>query len=95
MVDLSDSNPPQENVDPKDGGLTLLGFSQIYDPEYEVNDTNNNGILVLIATSANIKTTTEAISEKKTLTKLSETLQLTTTMEAFMQAMKSSGGPFS
>ena len=28
MVDLSDSNPPQENVDPKDRGQTLLGFSQ-------------------------------------------------------------------
>ena len=72
MVDLSKRNPPQENINPKDGGLTLLGFSQIYDPEYEVNDTNNNGILILIATSANIKTTTEAISEKETLIDQSE-----------------------
>ena len=31
-VDLSKPNPPEENVDLKDGALTLLGFSQIYDP---------------------------------------------------------------
>ena len=51
MVDLSKPNSPQENVDPKDGGLTHLGFSQIYDPQYEVSDATNDGIPILTVTS--------------------------------------------
>ena len=35
MMDLSKPNPPEEKVYVKDGGLTLLGFSQIYDPNSE------------------------------------------------------------
>ena len=38
MVNLSKSNLPQEKVNPQDGGLTLLGFSQFYDPACEIND---------------------------------------------------------
>ena len=93
MVDLSKPNPPQENVDSEDGGLTLLGFSQIYDPSYEVNDAND-GIPILTATSTKIKTTTKAITEKETPTELSDTLHPTTSMEAFIQAMKSNGTTF-
>ena len=65
MVDLLKPNPPWENDDRKDGGLTLLGFSQIYDQKYEVSDTPNDGIPVLIATSKQIKTRKEAIIEKE------------------------------
>ena len=88
MVDLLKPNPSEEKVDVKDGAITFLGFSQIYDPDYEIND----GILSLPEASMNIKATTEAISEKKALTKLSEILDSTTSMEAFMQAMTLSGG---
>ena len=95
MVDLSKPNPPEERVDVEDGAITLTGFSQIYDPNYEINDATNGGIWSLPGASMNIKVTREAISKKKALTKLSETLHSTTSMEAFMQAMKSSGGPFS
>ena len=91
MVDLSKPNPPQENVDLEGGGLILLGFCQVYDPKHEVNDANSNGIPNLTATSTKIKATTGAISKNETLTKLSDTLHLTTSMEAFMQAMKLSG----
>ena len=91
MVDLLKPNTPEENIDLEGGALTLIGFSRIYDPEYEENDADRNGIL---GTSMRIKATTEAISKKKTLTKLSETLHPTSTMEAFMQVMKSSGTTF-
>ena len=91
MEDLLQPKPPQENINPEDGGLTLLGFSQIYDPSYEVSDATSDDIPILTATSTKIKTTTEAIPEKETLTKLSDTLHPTTSMEAFMQAMKLSG----
>ena len=93
MVDLLKHHPLQETVNIKDGGLTVLGFSQIYDPWYKVND-ENDGIPVLTATSTKIKTQTEAITKKETLTKLSDQLHLTTSMEAFMQAMKLSGTTF-
>ena len=95
MMDLSKPNLPEEKVDAKDGALTLIGFSQIYDPNYEINDATNGGIWSLPGASMNIKVTREAISKKKALTHLSETLHSTTLMEAFMQAMKSSGGPLS
>ena len=93
LVDLLKANPPQENVDPEDGGLTLLGFSQIYDPAYEVNDAND-GIPILTATSTKIKKITEDITKKESLTELSDTLHLPTSMEAFMQSMKSNGTTF-
>ena len=50
MVDLSKSNPPQESDNLEDGGLTLLGFSQIYDPAYEISDTTNDCTSILMAT---------------------------------------------
>ena len=92
MVDLSKPNPPEENVDDEDGAITLSGFSQIYDPDYEINVATNGGIPILPEALMNIKVTTEAISKKKASTELSQTLHSTTSMEAFMQAMKSSGG---
>ena len=42
MVDQSKSNPSQENVDPQDGGLTLLGFSKIYDSKYDVSNAKRH-----------------------------------------------------
>ena len=71
MVHLMNPNPPQENVNLEDGGLTVLGFSQIYDPAYEVSDATNDGIPILTATSTKIKTQIEAITVKETLTELS------------------------
>ena len=73
-------------------GLNLLGFNQIYDPAYKVSDATNDDIPILTATSKNtIKTQTEVISKKETLKELSHTLHQPTSMDAFTQAMKSSG----
>ena len=83
--------PTEENVDLKGGGISLLWYSQIYVPKYEVSDANSNGIPILTGNSMKIKATTEVTSKKKTLAKLSDTLHPTTSMEVFMQAMKSSG----
>ena len=95
MVDLSKSYPRQrKNINPKDEGLTLLGFSQISDPKYEVIDANSDSIPILKATTMKMKTTTEAITEKEILTEDSDTLHQTTSMDAFMQAMKSNGTTF-
>ena len=92
-MDLSKPNPPQENVDPKDKGLNLSGSSQIHNSVYEVNDAND-GNPILTVTYTKIETTTEAITEKASLTELGDTLHPTTSMEAFMQAMKSNGTNF-
>ena len=94
MVDLLKPNPPQENDYPKEGYRILLGFSQIYDPEYVVSGATNDGIPILTVTFKKMKTTIEAITEKETLTELSDTLHLPTSMEAFMQSMKSNGTTF-
>ena len=93
MVDLSKPNPPQKKVNLKYGGLSLPGFSQIYDPAYEVNN-RNDGITILTATSTKFKTTIEGITKKEILTELSDTLHPPTPMEAFTQAMKSKGTTF-
>ena len=70
MVNLSKPNPPKETDNPQ----TLLGFSQIYDPKYEVSDATNDGVHSPTATYKKMQTTTEAITKKETLMELSDTL---------------------